>query len=237
MKKMIVMVVMAVVASATVNAQSAAELAKQQKELNSINMKMLNAKPSKDAKKRAKKLTKEGWMVVGSGKSIEKQITDDQLLAEELMADENGSPTKRFIQHSSTAVAGTQNAAFATARATCQSEIAAMIETKIAGAMQQKIDNAQSSAINATTVSKFHERVKSIIDASLTNARAGLNIYRVLQNNNYESQVTISFDKKELAARFKTDNAALFEWSVQQLEQEGDDELNDVVDVVMANWE
>ena len=229
MKKMIVMVAAAMFAGVTVNAQSALELAKQQKELNEINMKMLNAKPSKDAKKQAKKLVKDGWMVVGSGKSIEKQLTSDQLLAEELMADENGNPVKRFIQHSSTAVAGTQNAAYATARATCQSEIAAMIETKIAGAMQQKIDNAQTSAINATTVSKFHERVKSIIDASLSHAQAGLNIYRVLPNNNYESQVTISFDKKELAAQLKRKMQ-------QQLEQEGDDELDDIVDDVMTNW-
>ena len=53
MKKMISMMVVALMATATF-AQSAKELAKQQRELNEINMKMLNAKPSKDAKKQAK---------------------------------------------------------------------------------------------------------------------------------------------------------------------------------------
>ena len=229
MKKIIVLAIMALVTVNVVKAQNAKELAEQKRELNSIHMKMLNAKPSKDAKRQAKELKKAGWMVIGSGKSIEKQITDDQLIAEELMTDEGGNITKRFIQHSASSVAGTQNAAYAAARAACQSEIAAMLETRIAGAMEQKLDNSQSSAITANTVDKFHQRIKSIIDQCLSRSTPGLNIYRVLQNNNFESQVTLSFDKTELVTRIKRQLQ-------KELEVEGD-ELKDLVDEVMGNWE
>lgn len=228
MKKIISMVLVAMMACTAVFAQSSIEMAKAQRELNEINMKLLNAKPTKDAKRLAKQRAKEGWKVMGSGRLMEAQITADQLLEIEVMADGNGNPMRRFIQHSASAVAGTQNAAYAAARAACQTEIAAMIETYVAGAMQQKIDNAQSSAINAMTVDKFHQRSKSIIDACLRNMQPGLNIYRVLANNNYESMVTISFDKKQVAV-------ALKQQLQKELEIEGDKELNDLVDGVLVN--
>lgn len=223
MKKFIVMVIVAMMASTTVFAQSSIELAKQQRELNEFNMKIMNAKPSKDAKKQGKLLRKQGWLVTGSGKSIEQQITSDQLLAEELMADLSGNPMRRYIQHSTTAVQGTLNAAYGAARLGCQVEIAAMIETKIAGAMQQKIDGSQSSAISSTTVDKFHQRAKAIFDTVITNAIPGLSIYRVLPNYSYEVEITLSFDKKQVAERLTKELQ-------RQLEIEGDEELNSIVD-------
>lgn len=228
MKKIIIMVLMAMMASTAVFAQSSVEMAKAQKELNEMNMKMLNAKPSRDAKKLAKQRAKEGWKVMGSGRSMESQITADQLLEIEVMADDSGNPMRRFIQHSTSAVAGTETAAYAAARTACQTEIAAMIETYVAGALEQKLDNAQSSAINAVTVDKFHQRAKAIIDACLRNTQPGLNIYRVLPNNNYEVMVTISYDKKQVAM-------ALKQQLQKELEMEGDQELNDLVNGVLVN--
>ncbi len=223
MRKLILLTIVALMACATGFAQSSVELAKQQKELNSINMRLLQIKPSKAAKKQAKKLRKEGWMVTGSDKPIELQITSDQLLAEELMADENGKPTKRYIQHSASAVQGTQKAAYADARAACQIEIAAMIETKIAGALLQRVDGIQSSSIDSTTVDKFQQRAKGVFDTVITNVIPGLNIYRQLSNNNYEVQVTLSFDKKQIAIQLKKE-------LLKQLEMEGNAELNSIID-------
>lgn len=227
MKKLIIMMVMAVLSSASIFAQSAKELAKQQQELNEINMKLLNSKPSKDAKKQEKKLVKDGWQVPAGGKSIAKQITETQLLGEELMADEVGNPTKRYIIRSAQAIAGTFNAGVATARSNAQVELAAMLETKVAAALEGKLDNQQTSAITANTVEKFHERAKAIIDASLTNTRTVLSIYRVNMQNNYEVQVQVAFDKKELAARLKRNIQ-------KELEQEGDEDLNGIVDYVLS---
>lgn len=226
MKKIIIMVVMAIATSSVAFAQSAAELARQQRELNEINMKLLNAKPSKDAKKQAKQLVKEGWLVPAGGKSIPKQITEVQLLGEELMADESGNPVKRYIIRSAQAVSGTFNTGVATARANAQVELSAMLETRIAAAMETKLDNQQNTAISVHTVEKFHERAKAIIDACLTNTQTLLSIYRLTPQNNYEVQVQIAFDKKELAARLKRRMQ-------QELENEGDEDLNDIVDSVL----
>lgn len=227
MKKVIIMMVVAILSTVSVWGQSAKDLAKQQQELNEINMKLLNSKPSKDAKKQEKKLQKEGWMVPAGGKTIAKQITETQLLGEELMADEAGNPTKRYIIRSAQSVAGTFNAGVGAARSNAQVELAAMLETKVAAALETKLDNQQTSAITNNTVEKFHERAKAIIDASLTNTRTVLSIYRVNGLNNYEVQVQVAFDKKELAARLKRNIQ-------KELEQEGDEDLNDIVDDVLS---
>ena len=53
MKKILVLLAVAFMAASAGYAQSAIELAKQQRELDKVNMDMLNAKPSKTAKKQA----------------------------------------------------------------------------------------------------------------------------------------------------------------------------------------
>lgn len=226
MKKVLLMMVIAIATTSVTYAQSASELAKQQKELNEINLKLLNSKASKSARKEAKKLIKQNWLVPAGSKSIDMQITEVQLLGEVLMADENGNPVKRYIIRSSQAVSGSFNAGVAAARANAQVEIAAMLQTKVAAAMETQLDNQQTTSITANTVEKFHERAKSIIDACLTNTNTVLSIYRLTPQNNYEVQVQVAFDKKELSARLKRRIQ-------QELEMEGDNDLNDIVDGVL----
>lgn len=226
MKKILVMLATAMLAIPTF-AQSAAELAKQQAELRAINMRMLNAKPTKDAKKQAKALVKEGWMVPAGEKSIEQQITESQLLGAENMADENGAATKRYLMQTAVQTAGSYNAGYAAARANAQTELAAMLKTEIAAAMDKKLDNEQTSAISAVTVDKFNERAQAIVDATLTNSIPVMAIYRRLQNNNFEVQVRLAFDKKELAARLKRNMQ-------KELEMEGD-ELDSMVEEIMSS--
>lgn len=64
-----------------------------------------------------------------------------------------------------------------------------------------------------------------IVDQTLTNAIPVLAIYRRLPNNNFEVQVRIAFDKKELIARIKRNMQ-------QELEKDGD-KLYDIVDAVL----
>lgn len=226
MKRSIILLVSAVMAVTTF-AQTAKELAKQQAELKAIHMKMLNAKPSKDAKKQAKQLEKEGWTVPVGEKSVQQQITESQIYGEELMTDENGEVVKRFILQTAVQTAGTYNAGYAAARASALTELAAMLRAEIVAAMQSKLDNAQSSSISAVTVDKFNQRSKQIIDATLTNSIPVIAIYRRLSNNYFEVQVRIAFDKKELVARIKRNMQ-------KELEQEGD-ELNSLLDEVISS--
>lgn len=227
MKKIFIMLAIATLSSTATMAQSAKELAQQQQELNDINLKMLKAKPTKEAKRQAKEYKKEGWTVPAGERSMEQQITQSQLYSMELAVDENGNTVKRFIAQTAQQTAGTYNAAFAAARSNAQVELAMALRTQVAAAMQSKLDNSQSSAISAVTVDKFNQRAKAIVDETLTNSIPVLTIYRRLPNNNFEVQVRMAFDKKELAARLKRNMQ-------RELEAEGD-ELNKIVDEVLSN--
>lgn len=227
MKKIISIVVMAMMFVAGAQAQSAIDMNRQQNELNGILRKTLNAKPTKEAKKEAKQLMKQGWSVPAGERSIEQQITESLLLGAEVMADENGAPTRRFIQHTAVTVAGTYNAAYATGRANAQAEIANMLATEIAAAMKGKLDNSQQNTITATSVDKYNQRIRSIVHESLTNSIPVLSMYRTLPNNNVEVQVRIAFDKKEVTARLKRNLQ-------KELEVEGD-ELDGMLGGAMNN--
>ena len=222
--KKILSFVAAIMIATTATAQTAMELARQQQELNAINMKMLNAKPTKPAKKQAKELKAEGWTVPAGDIDIAQQVTRSQLYSAELTTDESGNVTKRYIMQTAQQTAGTYNSGYAAARAAAQTELAAMLKTELVTAMQQKLDNSQSNAMTAITIDKFNQRSRMIVDQTLTNAIPVLAIYRRLPNNNFEVQVRIAFDKKELIARIKRNMQ-------QELENEGD-KLYDIVDTV-----
>ena len=102
MKKILMMLALILMATTASYAQSAVELAKQQRELDKINRDLLNMKPTKTAKKQAKEWKKEGWVVPVGGSDLAQSITRSQLMGEELMADENGQPVKRYILHTAT---------------------------------------------------------------------------------------------------------------------------------------
>lgn len=222
--KKILFFVAALMIAATATAQTAMELARQQQELNAINMAMLNAKPTKQAKKQAKELKAEGWTVPAGDLDIAQQVTRSQLYSAELATDESGNVTKRYIMQTAQQTAGTYNSGYAAARAAAQTELAAMLKTELVTAMQQKLDNSESDALMAITIDKFNQRSRMIVDQTLTNAIPVLSIYRRLPNNKFEVQVRIAFDKKELIARIKR-NMEL------ELEKDGD-KLYDIVDAV-----
>ena len=222
--KKILFFVAALMIAATATAQTAMELARQQQELNAINMAMLNAKPTKQAKKQAKELKAEGWTVPAGDLDIAQQVTRSQLYSAELATDESGNVTKRYIMQTAQQTAGTYNSGYAAARAAAPTELAAMLKTELVTAMQQKLDNSESDALTAITIDKFNQRSRMIVDQTLTNAIPVLSIYRRLPNNKFEVQVRIAFDKKELIARIKR-NMEL------ELEKDGD-KLYDIVDAV-----
>lgn len=225
MKKMISLMVVAFMATATF-AQSAVELAKQQRELNNIHMKMLNAKPSKDAKKQAKAYKKEGWQVPVGEQAMEKQITKSQLYEQEMMTTEEGGYTQRFLQHTSQATSGSYNTGYASARAACMAEVASMLETNLGAAWKNAMDNAEMSAISATTNDKFNQRAMGVVKQSLTNSIPMVVIYRVLPNNLYQVSVRLAFDKKEIAAQLKRNLK-------KELEMDGD-KLDGMVEDMMC---
>ena len=226
MKKIISILSMLFIVAGSLNAQTAQDLAKQQQQLNKILTQSINAKPTKEAKKLAKQLKKEGWLVPAGDRSIENQVNESLLLGAELTQDDNGNITHRFLQHTGQATAGTYNAAYAAARSNTMVEIASNLETEIAAAMSGKLDNNQSNSESALTNDKFNQRIKSIVHNSLSNSIPVMALYKILPNKNYQVQVRLAYDKKELAARIKR--------QMQKDMEVVGDELNGILDQALS---
>ena len=78
-----------------------------------------------------------------------------------------------------------------------------MLETKLASAWKENMDNAQQSATTSITNDKFNERSMGVVNQSISNMIPTVAVYRVLPNGNYQVQVRVVFDKKEIADRMK----------------------------------
>lgn len=231
MKKIIIMMIMAIIAGTTVNAQSIAEMAKQRKSDNKAIVDMKKSeKPNSTAKKRAKQLSKDGYQPVGSGAPLQNQIMEDLIMHNTPMEDEDGYVCLRYIESSTDAVAGDLSNASAMARNACQEEVGSLLETKITAAMEHAMDNSQTSAFNAESVNKFHERARAIMSATLTNGKMGMKAYRVLKNGKVQVQQTIFYDKKDILKNLAKNIA-------KELEMEGNNEINGIVKSAISEIE
>ena len=203
MKKIISLFI--VIAASTMSyAQDAKDLAKKQMELNEINMKLANQKPTKEAKKLAKTYKKDGWVVPIGQPSIERQITKMYLYQEELMTDGSGNPTTRYITTSATQTAGTYNAGYAAARAAAQADVARTIREKVSSITKQSMGNSQENSQTAASVDILQTKTMTMVDEVLTGSIPLLIAYRRLLNNNFEVQVGVAYDKKELGSRLRS---------------------------------
>lgn len=230
MKKILSIIAVVILAATSLFAQNQtkkpADLAKLKAETAEVYKKSLKAKPTKEAKNEAKKLVKDGWTVQAGERSIEQQISATHVFREEVIMDENNNLTKRYIVQSGMNTAGTYNAAQAAARANAMVGLASLIKTQLGSAIENAIDNAQSTEITAVTVEKFHERSRAIVDQTLTFSLPVVTIYR-RSNNNFEVQVSLAYDRLEIMARIKRNMQ-------KELEIEGD-VLDTIVEDAICN--
>ena len=160
--------------------------------------------PAKLAKKQAKKLKKEGWTVTVGHPDIETQLIKAAEFENETITDEKGRTINRYIIQTAIQTARTYNAAYASARTAAQAEVAAVLKTRIKGAMRKTIDSEQTSRINASTIDAFNEKAEAIVDETLKNSRPVIDIYRNLPNQAVEVQLRLVFDRTEIVDDIKS---------------------------------
>lgn len=227
MRKFILLAIMAVVAVISVNAQDVKSMVKMMKNDNSAIKGLIDQKVSKSAKAKAKEYKKAKYTTMG-GDDLEHQVFELERLEKMPMMDGEEGATYRYIVQSSSAVAGTFSAARGAAVADAKSQIAGLLETKIAAAIELKLGADMESKASNTTLDKFNQRGKQIVENSLIMMQNPLTMRRELKGNQVEVMVGIAYDKKVFGKKLK-------EILKKQLEDEGDEALNDIVDEALNN--
>ncbi len=222
MKRFFFIVIIATVLFPAYAQQDYMDFMKERKAMANFTKEQLNAKASKDARKAAKQLKKEGWVVAPGGLPLEKQLDKVYLMQAEVDL-ETGFP--KFIKGEAMSVGGNYDAAKMQAVNLAKIELAGNIATEVAALIESRVGNNQTDPAEAVSTSESVMGAKSAIAQSIGRTIIALEVYRDLRNKNKEVRVMIFYNAEMAKAAAK---AAIKE----DLQKKGDklvDQLDNIL--------
>ena len=176
------------------------EFMKERKEMQKFTKDQAQAKASKDARKAAKQLQKEGWKVAPGGLPMEKQL--DRLYEMQYEIDlETGFP--KFIKGEAMSVGGNYDAAKMQSVNLAKIELAGNISTEVGALIESRVDNNQLDPEEAVSVTESAMAAKSLIQQKIGRTIIALEVYRDLKNKNKEVRVVIMYNSEMAKAAAK----------------------------------
>ncbi len=184
--------------------------------------KQLQSRATKDARKEAKSLTKEGWKVSPGALPLEKQLDRSYLMQYQL--DDNGQP--KFIMGEASSIGENYDGAKMQALSLATQNLAGQIETKVVALVSNNVSNQQLSAEEAASITRTVSESKNLISQKLGRLVPVVETYRDLKNKNKEVLVRLSYNM---------DNALQVTKQTvrEELEKKGDD-LRNQLDKVLG---
>ena len=160
--------------------------------VNSAQLKQLNQnlkeKSTKEARKEAKKLKKEGWVVSPGALPLEKQL--DRSYFTLMETDEDQNPV--YITGEGQSVGENYDAAKMQAMELARQQIASKIGSETTALIDNLVGNKQLGAEEAATVTTLLSEGKTIISQKLGRVVPVVECYRTLKNNNKEVMVRLA---------------------------------------------
>lgn len=191
MKKILMTALMlGLFAAAPMEAQMTKDEIKQRNEQVKQQRKALNEKASKDARKEAKRLKKEGWTTTPGSLTLEKQIDRSMLMQMEI--DQSGYPL--YIMGEAMSIGENYDAAKMQALELAKQNLAGQIQTEITALVESTVANKQLSAEQAASVTESVLASKNLISQSLGRVLPVVEVYRELSNKNKEVLVRVSYN-------------------------------------------
>lgn len=192
MKKAFFVIMIMLIACNISFAQTSVEIIRERQWLVKQTKKELEAKVSKDIKKEAKRLKKEGWVVSPGALPLEKQLERSYLMQYEY--DENLFP--KYIMASAQSIGENYDAAKTTATSLAKTNLAEQIQTEVTVLIENIVTNQQLAAEDALSLTETIKTSKSLINQSIGHVVTVVECYRVLDNKNREVLIRIAYDGK-----------------------------------------
>lgn len=192
MKKILTIMAAALVMCSLATAQTTKETIKARKAEARQSKTELNQKVSKYARKDAKNLAKEGWIVAPGGLPLEKQLDKSYMMQYEY--EESGLP--KYIFGQATSVGTVYDAAKMQATNNAKLELAGYIESEITALTESTLGNSQISTEEAASISEAVQASKSLIANKLGRVIPVTECYRKVNRNSVEVQVRIGYNTK-----------------------------------------
>lgn len=193
MKKILMAAMALIIACSASYAETseAKQIYKERKELRKLDKKQLNEKSTKAAKKEAKRLKKEGWVVSPGTLPLEKQLDRSYLM--EMEYDENLYP--KYIMANAQSIGENYDAAKTSALSLAITNLAGQIQTEVTALIENTVANKQLEANEAASIVETIMSSKNLISQSIGRTITVVECYReVKKNNNKEVLVRIAYN-------------------------------------------
>lgn len=178
-------------ASGVSYAQITKEQRKERQELIKASKKELNEKASKDARKQAKKMEKEGWKTTPGALPLEKQL--DKSYTMQYQYDEDGFPA--FITGEAMSTGGNYDAAKIQALELAKQDLAGKIQTEVTALIENTVANKQMDEGEATSLTQSVMAGKNFMSQSIGRVIPMVEAYRVVNGNKREVLVRIAYSQ------------------------------------------
>lgn len=204
--------------------KTAKEIYEERKELAKLSKKALGEKASKEARKEAKRLKKQGWLIAPGALPLEKQLDKSYLMQYEF--DENGY--QKFLMGEAISTGENYDGAKMQALELAKQNLAAQVQTEITALVENQVANSQLSAEEAASVTKSVMSSKNLISQSIGRTITVMEVYRTIEKNkNKEVLIRIAYNSE--MAKQAAKNA------IRKSLEEESDELSKDLDKIL-NW-
>lgn len=170
--------------------KSAKEIMEERKEIAKLSKKALSEKASKDARKEAKRLKKQGWQIAPGALPLDKQLDKSYLMQYEY--DENGY--QKYLMGEAISTGENYDGAKMQALELAKQNLAAQVQTEITALVENQVANSQLSAEDAATVTKSIMSSKNLISQSIGRTITVMEVFRTLENKNKEVLIRIAYN-------------------------------------------
>lgn len=224
MKKLVMVAMALIMATGCVfaDAKEQKALNKERKEIAKLSKQELKEKATKTARKEAKNLKKQGWVVAPGALPLDKQLDKSYLMQYEY--DENMYP--KYIMAEAMSIAENYDAGKNQALELAKQNLAGQIQTEITTLVENTVANEQLSAEQAASITRTVSASKNLISQSIGRVIPVVECYRVKDNKNKEVLVRIAYNSQMAMEAAK-------KVVKQELEKKGED-LHEQLDKIMG---
>lgn len=195
----VLLVVVLAAFTTCVYAQTSEEISKERSEIRKLSKAEFNEKASKDARKEAKRLKKDGWQVAPGALPIEKQLDKSYLMQYEY--DNNLFP--KYIMGEAMSIGENYDAAKMQALELAKQNLASKIQTEVTALVENTVANKQLQPEEAASVVQSISAGKSLISQSIGRVLPVVELYRTVSNKNKEVLVRIAYSAEMAKAAAK----------------------------------
>lgn len=173
---------------------------KERKEIAKISKSELTDRATKTARKEAKKLKKDHWVVTAGALPIDKQLDKSYLMQYEY----DDAMFPKYIMAEGMSIGGNYDGARVQATELAKLNLAGQIQSEITALIENTVANEQLTAEEAATVTKSVIASKNSISQNLGRVIPVVEVYRTLKNKNKEVLVRLAYSSgmaKEVAKK------------------------------------